>query len=61
VIELSGYVFEVLRKNEGGSWYQPATDVFIAVRDSGPGVDMKSLDRLFDAFYTTKSREERMP
>jgi signal transduction histidine kinase len=27
----------------------------IAVRDSGPGLDAKSLDRLFDAFYTTKS------
>jgi signal transduction histidine kinase len=27
----------------------------IAVKDSGPGLDAKSLDRLFDAFYTTKS------
>jgi signal transduction histidine kinase len=26
-----------------------------AVRDSGPGLDAKSLNRLFDAFYTTKS------
>ena len=26
----------------------------IAVRDSGPGLDAKSLDRLFNAFYTTK-------
>jgi len=26
----------------------------VAVRDSGPGLDAKSLDRLFDAFYTTK-------
>ncbi len=24
------------------------------MRDSGPGLDVKSLDRLFDAFYTTK-------
>jgi PAS domain S-box-containing protein len=30
------------------------TDVLIAVRDSGPGLDPKHLDRLFDAFYTTK-------
>jgi PAS domain S-box-containing protein len=30
------------------------THVLITVRDSGPGVDPKSLDRLFDAFYTTK-------
>jgi signal transduction histidine kinase len=28
--------------------------VLIAVRDSGPGLDPKCLDRLFDAFYTTK-------
>jgi signal transduction histidine kinase len=29
--------------------------VLVAVRDSGPGLDPKNLDRLFDAFYTTKS------
>jgi PAS domain S-box-containing protein len=28
--------------------------VLVAVRDSGPGLDPKNLDRLFDAFYTTK-------
>jgi PAS domain S-box-containing protein len=28
--------------------------VLIAVRDSGPGLDMKSLNRLFNTFYTTK-------
>ena len=31
-----------------------ATEVVIAVHDSGPGFDPQSLDRLFDAFYTTK-------
>lgn len=31
-----------------------ATEVVIAVRDSGPGFDPQALDRLFDAFYTTK-------
>ena len=30
------------------------THVLAAVRDSGPGLDPKGLDRLFDAFYTTK-------
>jgi PAS domain S-box-containing protein len=30
------------------------THVLIAVRDSGPGLDPKGLDRLFNAFYTTK-------
>jgi len=29
-------------------------DVLVAVRDSGPGLEPQSLDRLFDAFYTTK-------
>ncbi len=31
-----------------------STEVVITVRDSGPGLDPTSLDRLFDAFYTTK-------
>ncbi|HTU01641.1 MAG TPA: ATP-binding protein, partial [Candidatus Sulfotelmatobacter sp.] len=31
-----------------------ASGVRVAVRDSGPGLDASSLDRLFDAFYTTK-------
>jgi C4-dicarboxylate-specific signal transduction histidine kinase len=31
-----------------------STEVLIDVRDSGPGLDPQSLDRLFDAFYTTK-------
>jgi PAS domain S-box-containing protein len=32
------------------------THLLVAVRDSGPGLDPKSLDRLFDAFYTTKPK-----
>ena len=31
------------------------THVLITVRDSGPGLNPKSIDRLFNAFYTTKS------
>jgi signal transduction histidine kinase len=31
-----------------------STYVLIAVRDSGPGLDVKDLDHLFDAFHTTK-------
>jgi PAS domain S-box-containing protein len=29
--------------------------VLVSVQDSGPGLDLKSLDHLFDAFYTTKT------
>jgi signal transduction histidine kinase len=28
--------------------------VVVVVQDSGPGLDSKSLDRLFEPFYTTK-------
>jgi signal transduction histidine kinase len=28
--------------------------VRVSVQDSGPGLDVEGLDRLFDAFYTTK-------
>jgi C4-dicarboxylate-specific signal transduction histidine kinase len=31
-------------------------DLLVAVQDSGPGLDTQNLDRVFDAFYTTKPR-----
>ncbi|MCK1708874.1 ATP-binding protein [Bradyrhizobium sp. 143] len=33
-----------------------SNDVFVSVRDSGPGLDPKTMDRLFDPFFTTKSK-----
>jgi signal transduction histidine kinase len=34
---------------------QDHAGALVAVRDSGPGIDPAHLDRVFDAFYTTKS------
>jgi PAS domain S-box-containing protein len=34
---------------------QDHTGVLVAVRDSGPGIDPTHLERVFEAFYTTKS------
>src|SRR6202020_102939 len=34
---------------------QHHTGVLVAVRDSGPGIDPAHLDRIFEAFYNTKS------
>jgi PAS domain S-box-containing protein len=35
---------------------QHHTGVLVAVRDSGPGIDPTHLERVFEAFYTTKAR-----
>jgi PAS domain S-box-containing protein len=33
-----------------------SSGVLVSLRDTGPGLDPKSVDRLFEAFYTTKSK-----
>jgi PAS domain S-box-containing protein len=40
---------------EAEAWNGEAGMVHIAVRDTGVGLDPQQLDRVFDAFYTTKS------
>ena len=35
---------------------EPSGGVVVSVQDSGPGLDVEDLDRLFEAFYTTKPR-----
>jgi signal transduction histidine kinase len=34
---------------------QDHTGVLVTVRDTGPGVDPRDMERIFEAFYTTKS------
>jgi signal transduction histidine kinase len=38
-----------------GTEQNPTDGVLMAVRDSGPGIDPEHLERVFQAFYTTKS------
>ena len=51
----TGISGESVKSQLGEKALAAAEWTLIAVRDSGPGLDAKSLDRLFDAFYTTKS------
>jgi signal transduction histidine kinase len=32
-----------------------AGDILLAVQDSGPGIDLQNLERVFEPFYTTKT------
>jgi signal transduction histidine kinase len=46
-VESMGSIEGGVRELSGG--------VLVTVRDSGPGIDPELVDRVFDAFYTTKS------
>jgi signal transduction histidine kinase len=53
-IEAMSGVSEVQRELLVASVKDGSKGVLIELRDSGPGRDRTALDRLFDAFYTTK-------
>jgi signal transduction histidine kinase len=61
VLNLLLNAVEVMGSSEAGarelliSTEQDHTGVLVAVRHSGPGIDPSHLERVFDAFYTTKS------
>jgi PAS domain S-box-containing protein len=54
-VEAMGSVDDGPRELSISTEQTQANDVLVAVRDSGPGIDPESFERVFDAFYTTKS------
>ena len=54
-VEAMGSIEEGVRELSITTKQHEAGGVLVAVRDSGPGIDPEHLDRVFDAFYTTKS------
>jgi PAS domain S-box-containing protein len=54
-VEAMGSAQEAQRVLSISTEQSQANGVLVAVRDSGPGIDPEKLERVFDAFYTTKS------
>jgi PAS domain S-box-containing protein len=54
-VEAMSSVEEGARELSISTELSQASSALIAVRDSGPGIDSKHLDRIFNPFYTTKS------
>lgn len=53
-IEAMSGVGEASRALRTSNGQEASGGVLVNVQDSGPGLDVEGLDRLFDAFYTTK-------
>jgi C4-dicarboxylate-specific signal transduction histidine kinase len=54
-VEAMSTVDEGVRELSISTERSPTNGVLVAVRDSGPGIDPEHFERVFDAFYTTKS------
>ena len=54
-VEAMGSVQEGPRELSISTEQTQANGVLVAVRDSGPGVVLENIERVFEAFYTTKS------
>ena len=54
-VEATSSVMTGVRELSISTEQYQSRDVLVTVRDSGPGIDLEHVDRVFDAFYTTKS------
>jgi PAS domain S-box-containing protein len=54
-VEAMSAIEEGVRELLIGTEQSRANSVLVAVRDSGPGIDPERIERVFEAFYTTKS------
>jgi PAS domain S-box-containing protein len=54
-VEAMGSAREGPREMSISTEQSQANGILVAIRDSGPGIESANLDRVFEAFYTTKS------